>query len=197
VAERLDRDTRRQQILAAAAAVIARQGYHGARMDDVVAEAGLSKGAIYWHFRSKDEIAVALVGYLFDQEFWAIPPAPDEVPIRDRFLALVDKMADHATANPEFGTLAFELYSLARRLPQLAELLEQNFHRTIADAAALLDEGVRRGELAKIDTRVAAETLVATIDGIIAHWTLAPPKSDLRERLRAATGLVFDGLAQA
>jgi len=43
---------------------------------------------------------------------------------------------------------------------------------------------------------VAAETLVAMIDGIIAHWTLAPPKSDLRARLRAATDLVFDGLVK-
>jgi TetR/AcrR family acrAB operon transcriptional repressor len=165
-------------------------------MDDVVAEAGLSKGAIYWHFRSKDEIAIALVGWLFDLDFWAIPEGPEHATIRDRFLALVDNMAEHATENPDFGTLAFELYSLARRLPEMARLLEENFHRTISDAAALLDEGVRDGELAAVDTKVAAETLVAMIDGILAHWTLAPPNSDLRARLRAATTLVFDSLAR-
>lgn len=165
-------------------------------MDDVVAEAGLSKGAIYWHFNSKDEIAIALVDYLFDLQFWSIPEGPDGATVRDRFMALVDNMAEHATKNPEFGTLAFELYSLARRLPEMARLLEQNFHRTIADAIRLLDEGIQNGELANVDTKVAAETLVAMIDGIIAHWTLAPPNSDLRARLRAATGLVFDSLAK-
>ena len=51
---------RREQILAAAMACFARQGYHATSMDDVVRECGLSVGAIYTYFPSKEEIFLAL-----------------------------------------------------------------------------------------------------------------------------------------
>src|SRR5579859_2447063 len=51
---------RRAQILAAAMACFARQGYHATSMDDVVRESGLSVGAIYSYFPSKEELFLAL-----------------------------------------------------------------------------------------------------------------------------------------
>src|SRR6266496_1923487 len=51
---------RRDQILAAATACFARQGYHATSMDDVVRESGLSVGAIYTYFSSKEDLFVAL-----------------------------------------------------------------------------------------------------------------------------------------
>ena len=47
---------RRDQILAAALACFARQGYHATSMDDVVRESGLSVGAIYTYFSSKEDL---------------------------------------------------------------------------------------------------------------------------------------------
>jgi AcrR family transcriptional regulator len=54
------RDGRRAHILAAAEACFARLGFHRATMRDVVAEADLSTGCVYKHFRSKDEIVTAI-----------------------------------------------------------------------------------------------------------------------------------------
>ena len=51
---------RRDQILAAAMACFARQGYHATSMDDVVRESGLSVGAIYTYFASKEDLFLAL-----------------------------------------------------------------------------------------------------------------------------------------
>ena len=48
--------TRKNQILDAAMTVFARSGFHEARMDDIVQESGLSKGTLYWYFKSKEEI---------------------------------------------------------------------------------------------------------------------------------------------
>lgn len=61
-------EERRSQILDAAVAVFARLGFHQARMDDIVQEAGLSKGALYWYFKSKDEIVMAILSSLFERE---------------------------------------------------------------------------------------------------------------------------------
>ncbi|MER3460463.1 MAG: TetR family transcriptional regulator, partial [candidate division GAL15 bacterium] len=51
----------RARILEAARRVFARSGYHGTLMDQVAQEAGLSKGALYVHFPSKEELFLALL----------------------------------------------------------------------------------------------------------------------------------------
>lgn len=54
-------DSTRQQILRAAARQFAREPYHQVGLDDVLAEAELTKGAMYFHFRSKHALALAII----------------------------------------------------------------------------------------------------------------------------------------
>lgn len=54
-------DTTRQLILRAAAHQFARRPYHDVGLDDILAEAELTKGAMYFHFRSKHALAVAII----------------------------------------------------------------------------------------------------------------------------------------
>src|SRR4051794_14340122 len=56
----------RDELLAAALRVFARRGYRDAGVDEIAAEAGYSKGALYWHFASKDELLVTLVAERID-----------------------------------------------------------------------------------------------------------------------------------
>ncbi|TET82024.1 MAG: TetR/AcrR family transcriptional regulator [Anaerolineales bacterium] len=55
---------RREQILNAAEKVFTRLGFSKARIDDIVAESELSKGAIYWYYKSKDTIIAALLWFI-------------------------------------------------------------------------------------------------------------------------------------
>jgi AcrR family transcriptional regulator len=59
---------RRQAILEAAIGVFAQHGFDAATIDDIARAAGLSKGGLYWHFKSKDDILAAILMQLFDQE---------------------------------------------------------------------------------------------------------------------------------
>jgi AcrR family transcriptional regulator len=54
-------DTTRRQILRAASHQFARRAYHDVGLDDILADAELTKGAMYFHFRSKHALAVALI----------------------------------------------------------------------------------------------------------------------------------------
>jgi TetR/AcrR family transcriptional regulator, transcriptional repressor for nem operon len=54
-------DSTRQQILRAAARRFSQQPYHQVGLDDVLAEAELTKGAMYFHFRSKHALALAII----------------------------------------------------------------------------------------------------------------------------------------
>ena len=53
-------EERRAQILEAALSCFARKGFHAATMDDLARAAGLSKGSLYWHFPSKEDVFLAL-----------------------------------------------------------------------------------------------------------------------------------------
>ena len=55
-AQRIPRAEVRERLLAAGAAVFAEQGVHGARLDEVAARAGFSKGAVYSNFSSKEDL---------------------------------------------------------------------------------------------------------------------------------------------
>ena len=59
------RESRREQILIAAWKCFSRNGFHSTSMADVIREAGLSAGAVYLYFRSKDEIIVAVATQVF------------------------------------------------------------------------------------------------------------------------------------
>src|ERR1700733_13837045 len=54
-------DTTREQILRAAAHQFAQRPYYAVGLDDILAEAQLTKGAMYFHFRSKHALALAIV----------------------------------------------------------------------------------------------------------------------------------------
>jgi len=53
-------EERRAQILEAALDCFASKGFHAATMDDLVRASGLSKGSLYWHFESKEDVFLAL-----------------------------------------------------------------------------------------------------------------------------------------
>jgi AcrR family transcriptional regulator len=61
-------EERRNQILEAAMAVFARQGFEQARMDDIAQQVGLSKGTLYLYFKSKDAIISAILQFFIAQE---------------------------------------------------------------------------------------------------------------------------------
>jgi AcrR family transcriptional regulator len=65
-------ETTRQQLLHAAAHQFAQRAYHDVGLDDVLAEAELTKGAMYFHFRSKHALALAIIEDLMSQSSEAV-----------------------------------------------------------------------------------------------------------------------------
>ena len=77
-------DLRKDQILDAALTVLIQNGYEGSRMDDVVTESQLSKGAIYWYYKSKKAMYLDLVN------FWVI-----------RYSATINHLVENDQAAPD------------------------------------------------------------------------------------------------
>ena len=97
-----EREERRCQIIEAAAKVFKSKGFVSATMDDIAAEAELSKGTLYLHYKSKDDLFIALssvkLGQIIERfEQIAAEPAPGV----QRLEAMLHAYAETALADPE------------------------------------------------------------------------------------------------
>jgi AcrR family transcriptional regulator len=116
-------DALREQLLRAAAAVFARQGYDGTKIMDVVREAGLSTGAVYGRFRSKNDLLrEAVVSRSVNA---ARLGAEDVDRVADLITAGVSRTSSPLT---DAEALRLEAYVTARREPEVAAALAES-HR--------------------------------------------------------------------
>ncbi|TDC64453.1 TetR/AcrR family transcriptional regulator [Micromonospora sp. KC207] len=140
---------RRQQILDAARRCFLRDGFHRTSMQDVIAEAGLSVGAVYRYFPSKNHlitaIAQSVIGgadHIFAGFTASDPPLP-LVEALDRALTYVDGQAGPDGILP----LALQVWSEAQRDPTLAEFVRATYDRLRRHWTALAARARDAGEL--------------------------------------------------
>ncbi|MFE3774715.1 TetR/AcrR family transcriptional regulator [Streptomyces sp. NPDC059122] len=82
--------TRRAKLLEATCRVIALRGVRGLRVEDVAAEAGVSKTLIYYHFRDRAGLVTSALEYVNDRAEGYVGGADeDDIPVRDLLLALL------------------------------------------------------------------------------------------------------------
>lgn len=143
-------DARRQQIVEAARARFASHGFARTSMTDLVAESGLSIGAIYRYFSSKDEIVTAIC----EQSSSALPTELTTEAVHG-FLEHIRAMArDH-----DHARLITQIYAEAAVSPPLATIVEQQLFSLRASVAALLVDR------APDDAARIAEAFVAICNG--------------------------------
>jgi AcrR family transcriptional regulator len=111
-------EERKQQILEAAIAFLARRGFRAARMDDVAEQAGLSKAALYPYYKSKDAIIAALLQRLFAQEFkqlQTLVKSEGKGLVVEQLLILAWQFASMMQWMGRLLPIAFEFYAVAGR----------------------------------------------------------------------------------
>jgi AcrR family transcriptional regulator len=104
----------RRRLLDAAAKVFTRHGYRGATVDQILAEAGLSKGGFYWNFKSKEELFLALLEDRIDRPIRELaellesaPADQDMAPEANRrFLAILEREREAILLEHEYWALA-------------------------------------------------------------------------------------------
>jgi AcrR family transcriptional regulator len=136
--ERADR-----AILQATLELIAERGVHGFRTEDVASRAGVGKGAIYRRHPSKDDLVMAAVAALVDDEI----VVPDTGSTRDDLLALMREAVELYRGSLP-GRLMPNLVSAMAERAELAQLVREGFLiRRRSALTEVLDRGVERGDL--------------------------------------------------
>ena len=186
----------RDELLAAALRVFARRGYREAGVDEIAAEAGYSKGALYWHFSGKDELLMALLEERIDaptREMVALlESAPPE---RDMSVEAGREFARRLSTQRDAVLLEREYWSLAIRDPELRARYaerEARLRRALADAIE-----ARARHLGTPDVPMPAEDvarIVMSIVGGLSVDELVEPGSVRAELLADTLALIYAGL---
>jgi AcrR family transcriptional regulator len=189
-------DERKRQILAAAATAFARAGFAEARMDDIAAEAGLSKGALYLYFRSKDEIVAALMRALFEVQLEDLRELlASHRPFRDCLLAFTDHLIRQYAAMGAHGPVAREFYAVAGRQKHVRSFVRDYFRTYRRLLADLVRSGVERGEVRDADPDTTALAILGIYEGLFLIWTMSPRDFDWATTTRGAIELLLSGIA--
>ena len=166
----------RGRLLDAAGAVFARQGFAGATLDDVADEAGLTKGAVYSNFASKDELMIALLDTRLEEPLVAIADTvPHQGSTEDQARQADELMTRLYTQEHEALLLGIEFNVYLARNPEVASRFT---HRYEARRAAMAAEIERRAAEHGIDLPLGTEELTtglfALAQGIALERVIAP-----------------------
>ncbi len=171
---------RRTQIVKAALTCFSRKGYHQTTMDDIVAESGLSKGGVYWHFKSKKELFTAAITNAFggspDEMVARLPVAPAGA--TEKLHALLDiftKMMISGTFL-EMMPIILEAWSQNVRDSEVQELSMQVFEQYRQPLAQLIEAGITAGEFKPVDSMMLASIMIGVYDGLSVQ-ALADPEA--------------------
>lgn len=197
--EKQDRsEIRKEQILQAATIVFARLGFYKARMDDIVEEAGLSKGAVYWYFDSKDEIINTILDRFMEQSFENFRQiSQEDGPVPERLISMMRDLAREIEAISDLMPIIYEFYAIAAREESIRATIHKYFKRYTELLEALIKEGIKRGELREVSPYDAALSLISLIEGCMLIWILEAfprKKSDLETLFKSSMEFMFVGL---
>ncbi|NGN63312.1 TetR/AcrR family transcriptional regulator [Streptomyces sp. A7024] len=170
-------DAKRRQIIDGAKRTFTRNGFHASSMQDVLAETGLSAGALYRYFRSKEELIQAVAADAFGEMRAAYESAVHEAPLRplpDVLTGVLDvafrKQSELAGASdPQaFPRLVVQVWGEAARNESLRAALRDGYDRMRGIWGELITAYQEAGQLRKdIPTDHIVRTLMAVTQGFI------------------------------
>src|ERR1044071_1002706 len=183
----------RGRIMDSAIKLFSKRGYNKASVDDICAEAGVSKGAFYHHFESKQALFLALL---------------------DRWLQTIDQAIDASrdkTAPETFMQMSeafpYIFETAGNGLPMFLEFwLQASRDKTIWDASiapyrryhkyftSLIKKGVEEGSFVEVDPELASRMIVATAMGLLLQSLLDPKGAKWEKVARESTNLLVNSL---
>lgn len=187
---------RRQQILAAAMTCFMRKGYHRATMDDIVVESGLSKGTLYWYFKSKKELFLALIQSIMQQiEVGWQTTIDDPTKSATEKLRLTTTLfrVEFIEMAPFFGIM-MEAWALTRHEPDVEALVKDMYTPYLTIMSQIITEGIANGEFEADSAEATASVIMILYDGLTMAKALELLEMDWDRLLDATESLLFRGL---
>lgn len=160
---------RKQEILDKSFEIFSAKGYSQTSMEDIVRYSGISKGGLYTHFKSKEEILLTIAEKRFLLRNDRVKQLVDiESPTEKIILYLrwaLDSLKNESTQKEICFTIEF--WSILSKDSSKSEIAKVRYNKFKKDLEGLLLEGVQKGEFRQdLDTNSAVYLILTSLDGI-------------------------------
>jgi AcrR family transcriptional regulator len=186
----------RRRILEVAAEAFAEHGYAGTSLSDVLKASGLTKGGFYFHFPSKEALALATLRH--KQEQWAaavMAAVLRHARAVDQLDAMVDALCDLHEQDPTCRCIGRLCTELVDTHPELRPQLAPQITGWVDLVASLVRRGQDEGDFRpELEPAVVAEVAVQSFIGIETVSELVTGRADLRRRAQDFRTLFLDAI---
>jgi AcrR family transcriptional regulator len=174
-------------LLSAAEQVFARVGYEKAQVEEIAEAAGFSKGALYAHFKSKEELFLALAKVKTASYQEKLHHALDSAPTREGKIAAFRSFYIDLSRDKDWALIILEVKLFMTRYPEARERL-----RLVDEQVGDGMEGLLAGLFGN-SSRAAGEALGGIFSALVLESGLEPEVLPER-KMRAMLGTIFDAL---
>jgi len=182
---KLPAEQRRQQLLTAARWLFMKKGYRGTTTEEIARRAGLTKGALYFHFKNKEEILFDLVRIIHQELIDAISSVPEKkASPADLLKALLDAKSEAGTA--DFGSY-LEFWVQASKITKIKKYLCECIEEYDKVFAGRID---RRFAPTHRDRHDLAVMIIAMHDGLTARKMLGDTEVNFPRQLKLFAALI-------
>lgn len=186
----------RTRILEAAVKQFSINGYNAASVDNICEQAGVSKGAFYHHFKTKQDVFLALLdGWLqtFDQAIEASRgrPMPETFQMMTEYFPYIFESAS------ENLPMFLEFLQQASRDEKVWQASVAPYRRYHRHFAALIKKGIAEGSFVDVNPDLAARLIVSTAMGLLLQSLLDPEGAKWDKVARDTVQLMMTSLIKA
>jgi AcrR family transcriptional regulator len=183
----------RTKILDSAAKLFSTRGFGAASVDEICAEAGISKGAFYHHFESKQALFLALLDNWLQAIDNAIESSKDKT-APETFMQMTEAFPYFLGTAGDALPMFLEFWMQASRDQKIWEASIAPYRRYHKYFTALIKKGVDEGSFVEVDPELASRMIVATAMGLLLQSLLDPKGAKWEKVARDSTDLLVNSL---
>ena len=188
----------RKRILDTAQGLFSKNGYNATGVAQICSAAGVSKGAFYHHYDSKQALFLAILDHWlkelnagFQNAQHNIENIPEAIQDMAFAAGSIFQSADVRT------TILLEFWTQASRDPQIWKAAIDPFLRYLAYFSQLFKEGIHQGTIKNIDPDRGARVLISLAMGLLMQSFFTSERIDWAEETRQSVKLLFDGISRS
>jgi AcrR family transcriptional regulator len=185
----------RTKIIDAAIKLFSTRGFNAASVDDICKEAGISKGAFYHHFESKQALFLALLDGWLETIDAAIEASKDKT-VPETFIQITEAFPYIFATAGEGLPMFLEFWLQASRDEEIWQASIAPYRRYHKHFTSLIKKGVDEGSFIKVDPELTARTIVSMAMGLLLQSLLDPKGAKWENTARAITTMMMDTLVR-
>ena len=183
----------RTKIISSAIKLFSIRGFNAASVDDICADAGISKGAFYHHFKSKQELFLALLDGWLKTIDNAIEASKD-LTVPETFMQITEAFPYiFATAN-EGLPMFLEFWLQASRDDKIWQASISPYRRYHKYFTSLIKKGVDEGSFVEVDADLTSRLIMSTAMGLLLQSLLDPKGAKWEKVARDSTNMLVNSL---